>query len=83
MSWAICKNDIRDGGSTALYTVYTVYTVNSVLTVNTVQTVLHCSNSSMHAYTLYRPCPIDGEMAGFDALIIRLFDYSKPASFFF
>ena len=22
-------------------------------------------------------------MAGFDALIIRLFDYSKPASFFF
>ena len=30
-----------------------------------------------------RQCPIDGEMAGFDALIIRLFDYSKPASFFF
>ena len=34
-------------------------------------------------HSLNRPCPIDGEMAGFDALIFRLFDYSEPASFFF
>ena len=33
------KDTIRDGGSTALYTVYTVHTV---------QTALHCLNSSMY-----------------------------------
>ena len=37
----ITKNIIRDGGSTALYTVYTVHAV---------QTALHCLNSSMYAY---------------------------------
>ena len=44
------KNTIRDGGSTALYTVYIVFTVNTVNTVFTVQTALHCLNSSMLAY---------------------------------
>ena len=37
------KNAIRDGGSTALYTVYmayTVYTVNTIYIVYTIQTVL-------------------------------------------
>ena len=59
-----CKNAISYGGSAVLYTaftVYTVYTVNNIFTVNivnkvvivsSIQTTLHCSNSSMHAYTL-------------------------------
>ena len=33
------KNNIRDGGSTALYTAYTVGTVYTVDTVDTVETV--------------------------------------------
>ena len=49
------KNTIRDGGSTALYTVYTVDTIDTIDTVDTgntvytIQTALHCLNSSMHA----------------------------------
>ena len=40
------KNTIRNGDSTALYTVQTVYTVYAVYTI---ETALHCLNSSMHA----------------------------------
>ena len=58
------KKSIRYVGSNALYTAYTaytVYTVNNIFTVNivnkvvivsSIQTTLHCSTSSMHAYTL-------------------------------
>ena len=35
------QNTIRDGGSTALYSVYTIYII---------QTALHCLNSSMYAH---------------------------------
>ena len=41
------SRDIRDGGSTALYT---AYTVNTVYTVYTIQTALHCLNNSIYAY---------------------------------
>ena len=40
------KNIIRDGSSTALYTIYTVYTVYTVLT------DLHCLHRSMYAYII-------------------------------
>ena len=45
--------DVKDGGSTTLYTTNTVYTVNSVFTAYTSQTALHCFNSSMIAYKKY------------------------------
>ena len=45
--------DVKDGGSTTLYTTNTVYTVNSVFTVFTSQTAEHCFNSSMFAYKKY------------------------------
>ena len=44
------QSDVKDGGSTTLYTTNTVYTVKSVFTVYTSQTALHCFNSSMFAY---------------------------------
>ena len=46
----ITKNIIRDGGSTALYTVYTV---------DVVETALHCLNSRMYAYI----CTLSGKVS--------------------
>ena len=44
------QSDVKDGGSTTLYTTNTDYIVKSVFTVYTSQTALHCFNSSMFAY---------------------------------
>ena len=49
----LVRNNSRDRGSTAAYTVYTVntvYAVDMVDTVYTILTAIQCVNSSMYAY---------------------------------